>query len=213
MRQPILNAAVAGLAAAFLAGPVAAQQPAGVKALKMQSTWPASLTLQDNFRIFAERVDKLTAGQIKIEALAAGQVVPAFEILDATSQEGDRWRPRRRLLLGRQEQGRDALLRHAGRAVRHGPHRFPRVDVRGRRSRHVVGVLPEGAEAQRRRVSDPAREPAGVRLVQAADQEPRRLQGHEVPPDRHRRRDLPAHGHADREHARRRDRARPRSAA
>ena len=38
-------------------------------------------------------------------------------------------------------------------------------------------------------------EPAGARLVQAADQEPRRLQGHEVPPDRHRRRDLPAHGH------------------
>jgi TRAP-type mannitol/chloroaromatic compound transport system substrate-binding protein len=88
MRQPILKAAVAGLATAFLAGGAAAQQPApAVKNLKMQSTWPASLTLQDNFKMFAERVDKLTTGQIKIEALAAGQVVPAFEILDATSKK------------------------------------------------------------------------------------------------------------------------------
>ena len=87
MRQPILKCAVAGLAAAFLAGGVAAQQPAGVKNLKIQSTWPASLTLQDNLRMFTERVDKLSGGQIKIEALAAGQVVPAFEILDAASKK------------------------------------------------------------------------------------------------------------------------------
>jgi TRAP-type mannitol/chloroaromatic compound transport system substrate-binding protein len=66
-----------------------AQQPAagGAKPLKMQSTWPASLTLQDNFRYFAERMDKLTSGQVKIEALAAGQIVPAFEILDATHKK------------------------------------------------------------------------------------------------------------------------------
>ncbi len=88
MRQPILKAAVAGLAAAFLAGGAAAQQPAaGPKNLKFQSTWPASLTLQDNFKYFAEKVDKLTSGQVKIEALAAGQIVPAFEILDATSKK------------------------------------------------------------------------------------------------------------------------------
>ncbi len=37
--------------------------------------------------MFAERVDKLTSGQIKIEALAAGQVVPPFEILDATHKK------------------------------------------------------------------------------------------------------------------------------
>jgi len=76
------------LAAAF-AVPAAAQQPAApaVKNLKFQSTWPASLTLQDNFKMFAERVDKLTGGQIKIEAAAAGQYVPAFEILDATHKK------------------------------------------------------------------------------------------------------------------------------
>ena len=75
-------AAVLGLVA-----PAGAQQPAGVKNLKFQSTWPASSTLQDNFRYFAERVDKLTAGQVKIEALAAGQIVPPFEILDATHKK------------------------------------------------------------------------------------------------------------------------------
>jgi len=73
-------------AAATLAFSASAQQPA-VKNLKFQSTWPASLTLQDNFRMFAERVDKLTSGSVKIEALAAGQIVPAFEILDATHKK------------------------------------------------------------------------------------------------------------------------------
>ena len=69
--------------------PAAAQQPAaaGPKVLKMQSSWPASSTLQDNFRFFAERVDKLTGGQLKIEALAGGQVVPPFEVLDATNKK------------------------------------------------------------------------------------------------------------------------------
>ena len=71
---------------AALAFSAQAQQPAA-KSLKMQSTWPASLTLQDNFRYFAERVDKLTSGSVKIEAAAAGQIVPAFEILDATHKK------------------------------------------------------------------------------------------------------------------------------
>jgi TRAP-type mannitol/chloroaromatic compound transport system substrate-binding protein len=82
-------AAALGVALAS-ATAVLAQQPAqqgGAKNLKFQSTWPASLTLQDNFRMFAERVDKLTRGEVKIEAMAAGQVVPAFEILDATHKK------------------------------------------------------------------------------------------------------------------------------
>ncbi len=67
---------VTALAAVFAAPAHAQQAPAGAKTLKMQSSWPASFTPQDNFRFFAERVDKLTSGQLKIEALAAGQVVP-----------------------------------------------------------------------------------------------------------------------------------------
>src|SRR5687768_365935 len=83
MRKLFLAAAIA----ATFGTSAQAQAPAGVKNLKMQSTWPASLTLQDNFRFFADRVDKLTAGQVKIEALAAGQIVPPFEILDATHKK------------------------------------------------------------------------------------------------------------------------------
>ncbi len=81
-----LTAIAAALGFAVQAG---AQQPAagGAKNLKMQSTWPASLTLQDNFKFFGERVDKLTGGQLKIETLAAGQIVPPFEVLDATHKK------------------------------------------------------------------------------------------------------------------------------
>jgi TRAP-type mannitol/chloroaromatic compound transport system substrate-binding protein len=70
-------------------GLASAQQPAvpAPRVLKMQSTWPASSTLQDNFKMFADRVDKLTAGALKIETMAGGQVVPAFEVLDATNKK------------------------------------------------------------------------------------------------------------------------------
>jgi TRAP-type mannitol/chloroaromatic compound transport system substrate-binding protein len=70
--------------------PAGAQQPApaaGPRTLKMQSTWPASSTLQENFKFFAERVDKLTSGQLKVDAMAAGQIVPPFEVLDATHRK------------------------------------------------------------------------------------------------------------------------------
>jgi len=53
----------------------------------MQATWPASLTLYENFTFWAERVNKLSAGSLKIDAMAAGQVVPAFEVLDATHKK------------------------------------------------------------------------------------------------------------------------------
>ena len=33
-----------------------------------------------------ERLEKLTGGQLRIETMFAGQVVPAFEILDAASK-------------------------------------------------------------------------------------------------------------------------------
>ena len=83
MRKSPLAIAAAVVAAAFT-GMAAAQAP---KNIKVQSTWPASITLQDHLRLLAERIDKLTAGQVKIEALAAGQIVPAFEVLDATHKK------------------------------------------------------------------------------------------------------------------------------
>src|SRR5258706_3128775 len=55
--------------------------------LKMQATWPASLTLYENFSYFGERVGKLSNGSLKVDAMPAGQVVPAFEVLDATHKK------------------------------------------------------------------------------------------------------------------------------
>src|SRR5262245_38112587 len=78
-------AAAAALAASVTPS-AQAQQPA-TKQLKMQSTWPAGLTLQDNFRMFADRVDKLTRGEVTIAAMAAGQILPPFEILDAAHKK------------------------------------------------------------------------------------------------------------------------------
>src|SRR4051794_11607973 len=63
-----------------------AQAPAS-RTIKMQSSWPASNTLQEHFKVFAERTEKLTQGSLKIDAMPAGQIVPAFEVLDATSRK------------------------------------------------------------------------------------------------------------------------------
>ena len=50
---------------------------------KMQSTWTAGDFHQNNPKSFAERVDVMSGGRLKINVAAAGAVVPAFEVLDA----------------------------------------------------------------------------------------------------------------------------------
>ena len=82
MRHLARSAAALALAAA-VAAPVLAQQPV---TLKMQATWPSSLTLYENFTYFADHVAKMSGGSLKIDAMPAGQVVPAFEVLDATNK-------------------------------------------------------------------------------------------------------------------------------
>jgi TRAP-type mannitol/chloroaromatic compound transport system substrate-binding protein len=82
MRPFALSALALTCAAAFATGAQAQQVN-----LKMQATWPASLTLYENFTYFVERVGKLSNGTLKIDAMPAGQVVPAFEVLDATHKK------------------------------------------------------------------------------------------------------------------------------
>jgi TRAP-type mannitol/chloroaromatic compound transport system substrate-binding protein len=77
--------AVAALLAGSQAPPRASAQAPVV--LKIQASWPASLTLFDHLKFVAERVDKLSGGTLKVEALPAGTIVPAFEVLDATSKK------------------------------------------------------------------------------------------------------------------------------
>ena len=82
---PTILAALVLPALLILGGPRATAQAPTV--LKMQASWPASLTIFDHFKLFAERVDKLSNGTLKIETLPAGVVVPAFEVLDATNKK------------------------------------------------------------------------------------------------------------------------------
>jgi TRAP-type mannitol/chloroaromatic compound transport system substrate-binding protein len=82
MRQFIRALTVLACAGAF-----ATTAHAQTTTLKMQATWPASLTLYENFLFFADRVSKLSNGTLKIETMPAGQVVPAFEVLDATHKK------------------------------------------------------------------------------------------------------------------------------
>jgi len=77
-----VRAAVAFAAVAAFSGAAQAQT-----VLKMQATWPASLTLYENFLYFADRINKVSGGSFKIETMPAGQVVPAFEVLDATHKK------------------------------------------------------------------------------------------------------------------------------
>ncbi|HEX2649191.1 MAG TPA: TRAP transporter substrate-binding protein [Burkholderiales bacterium] len=82
MKQIARSLAALACAAAFVAPAAQAQTT-----LKMQATWPASLTLYENFTYFADRVQKISGGSLKIETMPAGQVVPAFEVLDATHKK------------------------------------------------------------------------------------------------------------------------------
>src|SRR5574339_235805 len=74
------------VSAAFVSFGAQAQAPA-TKSIKVQSSWPASLTIQDHLRIISERMEKASGGTVKVEAMAAGQIVPAFEVLDAANKK------------------------------------------------------------------------------------------------------------------------------
>jgi TRAP-type mannitol/chloroaromatic compound transport system substrate-binding protein len=84
MGHHIRFAAALAVAAAFSTPAIAQSQNV---TLKMQATWPASLTLYENFSYFADRLGKISGGSLKIETMPAGQVVPAFEVLDATHKK------------------------------------------------------------------------------------------------------------------------------
>jgi len=82
--RPFVRPLLALACASVLATAAQAQQQVS---LKMQAVWPASLTLYENFLDFAQRVSKMSGGQLKIDTMPAGQIVPAFEVLDATHKK------------------------------------------------------------------------------------------------------------------------------
>ena len=55
-------------------------------AMRWQSTWPAKDIFHEYAHDFAKKVNDMTGGELKIEVLPAGAVVPAFGLLDAVSK-------------------------------------------------------------------------------------------------------------------------------
>ena len=53
---------------------------------RFQSTWPAKDIFHEYANDFAKKVNDMTGGELRIEVLPAGAVVPAFGLLDAVSK-------------------------------------------------------------------------------------------------------------------------------
>jgi len=75
----------AGASAAAVAAPsvVSAQGPIS---MRWQSTWPSKDIFHEYAQDFAKKVNDMTGGDLKIDVLPAGAVVPAFQLLDAVSK-------------------------------------------------------------------------------------------------------------------------------
>jgi TRAP-type mannitol/chloroaromatic compound transport system substrate-binding protein len=79
------------LSGAAVAAAAAVGAPAVVKAqastnLRFQSTWPSKDIFHEFAQDYAKKVNDMTGGQVKIEVLPAGAVVPAFGLLEAVSK-------------------------------------------------------------------------------------------------------------------------------
>ncbi len=84
-RRKFLSTAAAGTAGAALALPMVATAQTPTQ-MRFQSTWPSKDIFHEYALDFAKKVNDMTGGELKIEVLAAGSVVPAFGLLDAVSK-------------------------------------------------------------------------------------------------------------------------------
>jgi TRAP-type mannitol/chloroaromatic compound transport system substrate-binding protein len=85
-RKFLSGAAAATAGAATLGFPMIAKGQSGPISMRWQSTWPAKDIFHEYALDFAKKVNDMTGGDLKIEVLPAGAVVPAFGLLDAVSK-------------------------------------------------------------------------------------------------------------------------------
>ncbi|MET0857326.1 MAG: twin-arginine translocation signal domain-containing protein, partial [Telluria sp.] len=76
-RRKFLGRAAAGTAGAALAVPMIATAQTPTQ-FRFQSTWPSKDIFHEYALDFAKKVNDMTGGELKIEVLPAGAVVPAF---------------------------------------------------------------------------------------------------------------------------------------
>ena len=89
MSQVTRRKFLAGAAgAAAVAAPMIAkgQAATGPTSMRWQSTWPAKDIFHEYANDFAKKVNDMTGGELKIEVLPAGAVVPAFQLLEAVTK-------------------------------------------------------------------------------------------------------------------------------
>ena len=82
-RKFLSGAALAAAASVAAPNVVRAQGPI---AMRWQSTWPSKDIFHEFALDFAKKVNDMTGGDLRIEVLPAGAVVPAFGLLDAVSK-------------------------------------------------------------------------------------------------------------------------------
>ena len=82
-RYFLRGAAVATAATVAAPAVVKAQGPIS---MRWQSTWPSKDIFHEYANDYAKKVNDMTGGDLRIEVLPAGAVVPAFQLLDAVSK-------------------------------------------------------------------------------------------------------------------------------
>jgi TRAP-type mannitol/chloroaromatic compound transport system substrate-binding protein len=85
-RRKFLSAATGVAAGAATLGFPTIVKAQGPIAMRWQSTWPSKDIFHEYALDYAKKVNDMTGGDLKIEVLPAGAVVPAFGLLDAVSK-------------------------------------------------------------------------------------------------------------------------------
>src|SRR6266446_2334117 len=82
-RREFLKVGAAGMAASALAAPAVAQSMPELK-WRLTASWPKSLdTIYGACETFAKYVSEATDGKFQVQNFAAGEIVPALQVLDA----------------------------------------------------------------------------------------------------------------------------------
>jgi TRAP-type mannitol/chloroaromatic compound transport system substrate-binding protein len=191
-RRKFLKVATGAVAAgATLGFPMISKGQAGPISMRFQSTWPTKDIFHEYALDYAKTVNDMTGGDLKIEVLPAGAVVPAFRIA-RRGVEGARSTAAHGVLVyhyGKQNAlalwgsgpafGMDANMLMSWHRWGGGQGAPDQALQLGGRQCRVVPVRTDGDTA--------------ARLVQEADHQGRRSQGPQVPHGRH----LDRHVHGD----------------
>jgi TRAP-type mannitol/chloroaromatic compound transport system substrate-binding protein len=85
-RSFLKTASATAVGGAALVAPMVSSAQAGPITMRWQSTWPSKDIFHEYALDFAKKVNDMTGGDLKIEVLPAGAVVPAFGLLEAVSK-------------------------------------------------------------------------------------------------------------------------------